>query len=69
MKVAMLTYSTRPRGGVVHALKLAERLRALGTDVTLVLGGKSTGHLAVRFYSQDDLARVLELILGRRWDG
>ncbi|OGS41905.1 MAG: hypothetical protein A3K67_03355 [Euryarchaeota archaeon RBG_16_62_10] len=35
MKVAMLTYSTRPRGGVVHALKLAERLRALGTDVTL----------------------------------
>jgi len=43
--------------------------RRLGTDVTLVLGGKSTGHLAVRFYSQDDLARVLELILGRRWDG
>jgi ParB family chromosome partitioning protein len=43
--------------------------RRLGTDVTLVLGGKSKGHLAVRFYSQDDLARVLELILGRRWDG
>jgi glycosyltransferase-like protein len=35
MKVAMLTYSTRPRGGVVHALKLAERLRNLGADVTL----------------------------------
>lgn len=43
--------------------------RRLGTDVTVVLGGKSKGHLAVRFYSQDDLARVLELILGRRWDG
>ena len=35
MKVAMLTYSTRPRGGVVHALKLAERLRRLGVDITL----------------------------------
>lgn len=35
MKVAMLTYSTRPRGGVVHALKLAERLSARGVDVTL----------------------------------
>lgn len=33
--MAMLTYSTRPRGGVVHALKLAERLRGLGADVTL----------------------------------
>lgn len=31
----MLTYSTRPRGGVVHALKLAERLKALEVDVTL----------------------------------
>jgi len=31
----MLTYSTRPRGGVVHALKLAERLRVLGADVSL----------------------------------
>lgn len=35
MRVAMLTYSTRPRGGVVHALKLAERVRKLGADVTL----------------------------------
>ncbi len=35
MRVAMLTYSTRPRGGVVHALKLTERLRGLGVDVTL----------------------------------
>jgi len=35
VKVAMLTYSTRPRGGVVHALKLSERLRMLGLDITL----------------------------------
>ena len=35
MKVAMLTYSLRPRGGVVHALHLAEALQILGTEVTL----------------------------------
>lgn len=43
--------------------------RRLGTDVSVVLNGKAKGHVAVRFYSDDDLARVLELILGRRWDG
>jgi ParB family chromosome partitioning protein len=43
--------------------------RKLGTDVAVSLNGKAKGHIAVRFYSQDDLARVLELILGRRWDG
>ena len=43
--------------------------RRLGTDVAVVLNGKSKGHLVVRFYSQDDLARLLEVILGRRWDG
>jgi len=31
----MLTHSTRARGGVVHALKLAERLKSLEADVTL----------------------------------
>jgi glycosyltransferase involved in cell wall biosynthesis len=35
LKVAMLTYSTTARGGVAHALKLAEHLSAAGTDVTL----------------------------------
>jgi ParB family chromosome partitioning protein len=43
--------------------------RRLGTDVAVVVKGKGRGHLAVRFYSSDDLARLLELILGRRWDG
>ncbi len=35
MKVAMLTYSTRARGGVAHALKLAEHLTTMGVDITL----------------------------------
>lgn len=35
MRVALLTYSTRPRGGVVHTLSLAEALVDLGVDVTV----------------------------------
>ena len=33
LRVALLTYSTKPRGGVVHTLALAESLVALGHDV------------------------------------
>lgn len=33
--VALLTYSTRPRGGVVHTLALAEALAAQGHEVTV----------------------------------
>ncbi|MEO9323138.1 MSMEG_0565 family glycosyltransferase [Nocardioides sp. C4-1] len=43
--MALLTYSTRPRGGVVHTLALAEALAALGVDVhvwTLGRGGDTT---------------------------
>ena len=36
MKVAMLTYSVKPRGGVVHALEVAEALARRGHDVELV---------------------------------
>jgi glycosyltransferase-like protein len=35
VKVALLSYSTKPRGGVVHTLALAEALAALGADVTV----------------------------------
>ena len=35
MRVALLTYSTKPRGGVVHTLSLAEALAASGIDVTV----------------------------------
>ncbi|MCX4562702.1 MSMEG_0565 family glycosyltransferase [Streptomyces phaeochromogenes] len=33
--IALLSYSTRPRGGVVHTLALAEALAATGQDVTV----------------------------------
>jgi glycosyltransferase-like protein len=35
VRVALLTYSTKPRGGVVHTLDLAEALAAAGVDVTV----------------------------------
>jgi glycosyltransferase-like protein len=34
-ELALLTYSTKPRGGVVHTLALAEALAALGVAVTV----------------------------------
>jgi glycosyltransferase-like protein len=35
MRIAQLTYSTKPRGGVVHTLALAEALAARGHEVTV----------------------------------
>ncbi|WP_280401749.1 MSMEG_0565 family glycosyltransferase [Nocardia carnea] len=35
MRIALLTYSTKPRGGVVHTLNLAEALARLGAEVTV----------------------------------
>ncbi len=35
LRIAMLTHSTNPRGGVMHAMQLSEALTALGHAVTL----------------------------------
>ncbi|MEM4264997.1 MAG: glycosyltransferase family 4 protein [Thermoplasmata archaeon] len=35
MKIAMMTYSLKPRGGVVHALSLAEAIRKKGEHIEL----------------------------------
>lgn len=35
MRIALLTYSTKPRGGVVHTLALAEALARRGAEVTV----------------------------------
>lgn len=35
MRIALLTYSSKPRGGVVHTLHLAEALARAGQDVTV----------------------------------
>ena len=36
MKIAMLTYSVKPRGGVVHALEVSEALARRGHRVELM---------------------------------
>ncbi len=42
-RLALLTYSTKPRGGVVHSLELAEALNRQGVDVHLfALGSPGT---------------------------
>jgi len=41
VRVALLTYSTKPRGGVVHTLALAEALVALGVEVSVWTLGRS----------------------------
>jgi len=35
MRILLLTYSVRPRGGVVHTLELASALQSVGHDVTI----------------------------------
>ena len=43
--------------------------RHLGTDVRVTLRAKGKGQIHLSFYSNEDLARVLELILGAPFDG
>jgi ParB family chromosome partitioning protein len=43
--------------------------KRLGTDVRVTQKRKGRGVVAVSYYSNDDLARLLELILGQPFDG
>ena len=43
--------------------------RRLGTDVRVSLRAKGKGQIHLSFYSNDDLARLLEVILGAPFDG
>ncbi|MCH9649615.1 MAG: MSMEG_0565 family glycosyltransferase [Deltaproteobacteria bacterium] len=43
MRIALLTYSTKPRGGVVHTLSLAEALQELGHRVHVFALGSPQG--------------------------
>ena len=56
MRIALLTYSTKPRGGVVHTLALAEALAARGEDVTVWTLGR--GGDAAFFRPVDSAVRV-----------
>lgn len=43
--------------------------RRLGTDVRVTLRAKGKGQIHIAFYSNEDLARQLEVILGAPYDG
>ncbi|MES2124312.1 MAG: ParB/RepB/Spo0J family partition protein [Gemmatimonadota bacterium] len=52
------------------ARRVEDALRKrLGTDVRLTAKRRGRGLLAISYYSNDDLARVLELILGHPFEG
>ncbi len=52
------------------ARRVEDALRKrLGTDVRLTAKRRGRGLLSISYYSNDDLTRVLELILGKPFDG
>jgi len=52
-----------------HGKEIEDRLRRyLQTDVRLSLSARDRGQLSILFYSNEDLERVLELIIGRTGD-
>lgn len=65
----------RPRlrqgvGAAPEVRRIEDALRRhLGTDVRLTLRAKGKGQIHISFYSNDDLARQLELILGAPFNG
>ena len=59
MRVALITYSTKPRGGVVHTLALAEALAVIGAEVTVWTLGRG-GDRA--FFRTVDPAVTLEVV-------
>ena len=62
----------RPSGRAVTAdmKRVEDALRKhLGTDVRVTTRRRGRGFLTLSYYSNDDLARLLELILGRPYQG
>jgi len=69
---ATTTRRTRvaPRTVNADARRVEDALRKhLGTDVRVTTRRRGRGFLTVSYYSNDDLARLLELILGRPFEG
>lgn len=60
----------KPHRATGEARRIEEALRAhLGTDVRVTARRLGRGTLAISYYSNDDLTRLLELILGAPFDG
>ena len=64
------TSNGAPTGRDPEARRIEDQLRRyLQTDVHLSVGAKQRGEIRIMFYSNDDLERVLELVLGTTEDG
>ena len=71
------TSSSEPRGGRAVPRRLRPSIagwktrcgKRLGTDVRVTARRKGRGLIALSYYSNDDLARLLELLLGRPFEG
>jgi len=64
------TKAAEPTAQSTDARRVEDALRRrLGTDVRLTAKRRGRGNLVISYYSNDDLARVLELILGAPFDG
>jgi ParB family chromosome partitioning protein len=62
--------AAEPTAQSTDARRVEDALRRrLGTDVRLTAKRRGRGNLVISYYSNDDLARVLELILGAPFDG
>jgi ParB family transcriptional regulator, chromosome partitioning protein len=59
-----------PRAVGADARRVEDALRKhLGTDVRVTTRRRGRGFLTISYYSNDDLARLLELMLGRPFEG
>lgn len=59
-----------PRNPTADARRVEEALRQrLGTDVRVTAKRKGRGLVTLSYYSNDDLARLLEIILGKPFEG
>lgn len=66
----MMKKPALPRPGTAEARRIEEVLRQrLGTDVRLTAKRRGRGTLAISYYSNDDLSRLIELILGEPYTG
>ncbi len=58
------------KGAAADAKRVEDALRKrLGTDVRVTARRKGRGFVTISYYSNDDLARLLELILGSPFEG
>jgi ParB family chromosome partitioning protein len=62
------TRNDSPQDAQIRRVEDALRTK-LGTDVFVAMRGKGSGRVTINFYSNDDLARILELMLGEPFDG